>query len=246
MCELHRLMTDRLMFKQIKELASSVSEVFWPRCCVICGRQLAGFQHHLCESCSSTLPRIPAGYDGMKDRLGLFPNIVQAHGWLHYGRHEPMTRLLINIKYRGGQRLARHVGEQMAWELFRTGMFTGVDCIMPVPLHYGRLLKRGYNQSYELARGVSYVLNVPVINGLKARRHKSQTRMSPLKRLNNVEGAYYISSRSPLLGTPGYRHILLIDDVCTTGSTLRNCIGVLTEALPADVHISVLTLAMAH
>ncbi|MCM1320281.1 MAG: hypothetical protein NC217_07875 [Muribaculaceae bacterium] len=230
-----------------RELTASLSEILWPRCCAICGHQLNAHQHYICDSCTSSLPYIPAGYDGMYDRLGLIPNLRQAHSWLFYGRHEPVSRLLVSIKYHGYQRLARHIGEQMARDLYPTGIFTDVDCIVPVPLHYSRRLKRGYNQSHELALGVASVTNLPVINGLKAHRHKSQTSMSNTKRQLNVEGVYYLPANSPLLenGASKYRHILLIDDVCTTGATLRNCISSLSGTEGPNVNISVLTLAIA-
>ena len=110
--------------------------------------------------------------------------------------------------------------------------------IAPVPLSLTRLIARGYNQSYRLALGVSDVTSLPVINALRASRHGSQTRLGAEERSRNARGIY--SARPEALD--GVSHLLLIDDIVTTGATLRACLETLHDASPA-MAISVLALA---
>lgn len=226
-----------------------VSEILWPRCCHICGKQLAAHEKFLCDACMAGLPKVPTSYDGMKDRLGWLPNLVSAHSWLHYGRHLTTAKLLTDIKYHGHSKLMYYLGKKMVEAMSLSGIFHQVDAIVCVPLHFRRRLKRGYNQSEVLARALSKQTSIPFVNALKAHSHRTQTRMSGQARAANVEGVYYINPGTPLLTEPAkYKHILLIDDVCTTGATLRNCCATLNDALlPYNPHlkISVLTLCMA-
>lgn len=241
------------MMNRLAEIPAAVGELIWPRTCHSCGVPLSAHQHFICDVCMASLPRVPYGgkeegslhINDTEGRLAACRALVKAGSWIYYGRHEPSSQLLQDMKYRGCRRLARHLGRLMAAELETTGIFQGADCIVPVPLHFMRRLKRGYNQSRVLAEGVSEITGLPVIDALLARRHTSQTHMTYARRLTNVRGIYSINPRSPLARDGAkYKHILLLDDVCTTGSTLLNCADALTAARP-DIRISALTLALA-
>ncbi|MCM1006104.1 MAG: hypothetical protein NC402_07395 [Prevotella sp.] len=229
----------------LSDILNSAGELIWPRNCHVCKQPLPSHTQFVCSLCNSRLPRVPVVESPpILDRFALCRNIVSNHAWLFYGRHEVTADLLQDIKYRGCYRLARRMGYSMAWELGITGVFNAVDAIVPVPLHFTRRLKRGYNQTYEICRGVSQITGLPIINALKARYHKSQTHLSHQRRMSNVEGRYFFNQACKLgIGNPAPT-VLLVDDVCTTGSTLLNCAEALAQAIP-DIRIRVLTLTRA-
>lgn len=227
------------MISRLFALPVAIGELIWRRSCHVCDGTLAAHQHYICDVCAARLPRVPIGSYQLADRLSLMCQPSRAHAWLFYGRHEESRHLLHDIKYRGCRRLARYLGRAMAWELQISGVFNGVEAIVPVPLHIFRYLHRGYNQSMELAHGVGEVTHIPVVNVLRAHRHRTQTRLSRDMRASNVQGKYYLPKSVKL----DYAHILLIDDVCTTGATLRSCIEAIRSRYP-EMQISVLTLAL--
>lgn len=236
-----------------RDILAAVSEVIWPRTCHVCGAVLPSHTDYICSACMAELPRLGfcaedahgAPVSLTAERLAACGRDVRAFSWMDYTRHSPYAGLLHDIKYRGCSRLARHLGRTMALDLLPTGFFNGVDVLVPVPLHFMHRIRRGYNQSEMLARGVADILDVPVINPLRARKHRSQTRLSDTRRLDNVKGVYRPDKGHPLFapGLTAWNHVLLIDDVCTTGATLCEVAGALTSGR-ANLRISVLTLAL--
>lgn len=126
----------------------------------------------------------------------------------------------------------------MALKLQREGFFEGIECIIPVPLHWRRRLKRGYNQSEQLALGVSQITGLPVLTGYvrRVRNNKTQTRMSHSERIENVKDLFWVRRPIPHL------HVLLIDDVITTGATMLSFAESIVASKPG-VRISILSLA---
>jgi predicted amidophosphoribosyltransferase len=119
--------------------------------------------------------------------------------------------------------------------------FDGIDMVTAVPLHRSKLAHRGYNQSEYLARGIADALSIPYLETLKAiRPHSTQTHKGALERWQNIQGNYALNKNADLLAG---KHILLVDDVITTGSTLIACATQL-KAIP-DVKVSLFTLAAA-
>lgn len=144
----------------------------------------------------------------------------QAGATLQFKSRGLTQRLMHEIKYRNNQDLAVELGLWMGRQLADSGRFHEIDSIVPVPLHPRKLKQRGYNQSELLARGISDSLDVPLLeNKLQRIVHSpSQTRKSRWARFVNTAGAFSFDSRA------GGRHVLLVDDVITTGSTVCACI----------------------
>ena len=166
--------------------------------------------------------------------------IEKAHSYLLYRHDSDANRLLAQLKYNHRPDLGRWLGRMMARELRPKGFFTDVECIIAVPLHWRRHWSRGYNQSYELACGVAEVTGLPLLRRQvrRVRNNESQTRKSGEERIQNVQNLFIARPALP------YRHVLLVDDVLTTGSTLTSCAKALLQANP-DVRFSILTLARA-
>ena len=149
-----------------------------------------------------------------------------------------MAQLVYELKYHGRPDIGEDMGRLMAYEMQLARFFDGIDVLLPVPLSKKRLRQRGYNQSEMLARGVSEVTGLPVVTKALRREHfqKSQTLLNRQERRENVEGTFILKRPELLEG----KHVLLIDDICTTGATLLAC----GEALRAvnGIRISILTL----
>ncbi len=225
-------------------LFSSFWSLFFPSCCLVCNQLLVESEHGLCVTCHMELPVAPAVYD-LPDRIESFLQgavpVAGASAWLGYQKESRYRRLIFQLKYKGNQEAARSLGRWMAVTFRQEGFFDGVDLLVPVPLHSRRYSQRGYNQSECIAQGVSAVTGIPLAADLVCRiRHTpTQTRLDADHRWENVKDSFDL--RKPLLAEG--KHILLIDDVFTTGATVAACALAFREV--REVKVSVLTLAVA-
>lgn len=218
-------------------------DFIYPPVCHICGKRLSAGEHYLCLKCIDELPRTL--YHRIRDNnmemrfAGLF-HFERATAFCFYSRNSNFSQLIQDFKYRKMPGLAERMGELMGDELNMAGFFNDVDVIIPVPMHYLKRWKRGYNQARHLALGVSKSTDIPVSDNLYARRpHRTQTAMTLAQRRENLKDCFNVRNCDNLKG----RHVLLVDDVCTTGSTLATAAEALSELVP-DVKISLLTLGV--
>lgn len=218
-----------------------VDFLFPPRCHV-CGSALAPHERFACSHCLSGLPR--SGYhrtsmNPMEERFaGRFP-FERATGHFIYTRDSALAILVQDMKYRAFPSIGDMLGSLVATELYSTGFFHDIDLIVPVPMHWLKQARRGYNQAERIARGISAVAGMPVELALKAiRPHKTQTSKTLAQRLSNTAGLFAPARPDSIKG----RHVLLVDDVCTTGSTLSSAAEALWTASPA--RLSILTVAV--
>lgn len=205
-------------------------DFIFPKRCHLCGAAVQGAG--LCPVCRARLPRTryhTMPMNEMEQRFaGRFP-FERASGHIFYSSGSDLSVLMQNLKYRGFKGLARELGGMMGEELAFTGFLSDVDCIVPVPIHFFKKALRGYNQSEEIARGAGEALGLPVITALKAVRwHRTQTALTREQRIRNTTGIYRVAKGFDLSG----RHILLLDDVCTTGATMAAAAEALLAAAP--------------
>ena len=167
--------------------------------------------------------------------------VERGSAFLHYAKGGDVRKLLSELKYQGNAKLGLFMGRCMARELLASGFFEGIDGIMPVPLHRRKQRMRGYNQSRMLAEGISAVTGIPLWDSLLVRTQftETQTRKGSYERWLNVRDVFECPSPEVMAG----KHVLLVDDVMTTGATLVACGDALREV--KGLRISVLTLAMA-
>lgn len=220
-----------------------ILDLISPRQCVICGKRLSITERALCSSCYLHLPRTTyqfTPYDNPMTQLfwGLAP-VSRAAALFFYEPHSEGAQLVYDLKYADRPDIGEDMGRMMAEEMRMACFFDGVDMIIPVPLSPKRQRQRGYNQSERLVQGIHEVTGLPVYAKALRRKHfhQSQTSLMRHQRQENVAEMFELSDTNGLEG----KHILLVDDVCTTGATLSACAHIL-DTIPR-VRISVLTLA---
>jgi ComF family protein len=219
-------------------------DLLLPRICPVCGRVLLRGEKYLCLRCISDLPLTYFWSWPENPAEGRFierVNIVRASSLFFYRDESPYKNIIHLFKYKGSRGLGAYMGCMLGEKLLESGAYNDIDIILPVPLHPLKRWKRGYNQASIIARSVGEVLRKPVIEGslVRARYTMSQTKKDALQREKNVSGAFKIRKEFLLKG----RHILLIDDVLTTGATLGACAAAVLELDGCSV--SVATLAFA-
>lgn len=228
----------------LRPFAKSLLDLFFPRYCCVCGRRLMWAEPHTCIACLSHLPltHIEGERGNVVERLIYDEKFspCRAASLLYYAPHSPSSLIFLQFKYFHNPSVAVSYGRLMAGALWPSGFFRGIDLLVPVPLAPARQHKRGYNQSERLAHGVGEVTGLPVDNTSLVRTvdNPSQTQLQPEARRKNVEGIFRLVSPERVAG----KHILLIDDVITTGSTACACARALQTA--PGVSVSVLSLGL--
>lgn len=220
----------------------------FPRKCPVCGGRLYG-DEVICISCLSAMPytyyhRTPD--NRLVQRLSFNIPVNRASGCFFYVAESPYHQILHQLKYRGRAWLGVGMGQLMATHICAddASFFEGVDALIPVPLHQKREGLRGYNQSALLAKGISEVVGIPVVNDAIYRvvDNPTQTHLTDTERWENVQGIFQVSSE--VIGRLHGKHLMLVDDVTTTGATLASCAEVLYKAVP-QCRISVIVLGVA-
>lgn len=168
--------------------------------------------------------------------------VERAAAWFFYRSGTTVSQMIHEMKYNHQPQLARHLGQLAAEEMKTDGFFDGVDLLVPVPLTRRRERQRGYNQSREIARGISEITGVTIVERavMRTRFEESQTRKNAAERMANVEGVFELTDAAAVSG----RHVMLVDDVMTTGATLSACCRQLLSA--PGTKVSTFALAFAH
>lgn len=203
--------------------------LFYPDVCYTCGTSLSKSEKILCAGCYHHLPRTRFHDDPENPVVRSFwgrVNIRSATSYLYFRRGGITQKLLHRFKYRGEKEIGTYLGREFGDELANSNSFSNIDVIIPVPLHPKKQRKRGFNQSLVIARGASDRLNAEVYANTVVRRvHTStQTRKGRYERWANVENIFELRESERLSG----KHVLVIDDVITTGATMEACLHALS------------------
>ena len=257
------LMDPRLKRLNLKSLALSLTDLVMPRVCLCCGRGLLPCERHLCSVCMADLPLTHfegARVNPMADKLNSLVNAesyLQASALFYYtGEYKKITQALkYGRNFGAGHFIAGMLGRRLASSSF----WAGADVVCPVPLHWTRRLKRGYNQAEVIAQDIARELGAEYVPGLlrRIRRTGTQTRLASDARAQNVAAAFEARPVWPRATTNSRSlwergdfsdgaakiRILLVDDVCTTGATLAACCRALMDEFGNSVEIAVATLA---
>lgn len=221
----------------IKEIA----DFLLPRTCHVCGSLLHDSEREICVRCIESLPRSRYHLMDMNPVERRFAGIVpfvRATGHFIYSRNSDLAAAIHDMKYRQFPRLGYRLGEIAGSELNMAGFFDGADCVQGVPMHWRKKARRGYNQADFIARGIADSVGLQVVDVLRAvRSHKTQTAMTLEQRQANLSGSFVVSHPDALKG----RGLVIVDDVCTTGATMRTIASAVADAVP-DCRIYLLSL----
>lgn len=230
------------MLAKIAEYPTDFYRLFFPKICGGCNITLAKGEHHLCLNCRTTLPF--TNFENIKNNPveKLFfgrVNIEFATSMLFFSQTEKVQNILHNIKYNEQKELAVYIGNIFGERLQNSPFLNNVSTIIPVPLHPQKEHLRGYNQSTLFAKGVNKILNIDLQddNLVRVVNTSTQTKKSRLERIENVENVFKVKYPEQLKN----KHILLLDDVLTTGATLESCAQTLIEN--ANCTVSIVTIA---
>lgn len=227
-----------------KDIGDDFLSLFFPRLCIACGAHLVKGEKVLCTGCLLSMARTDfhAKRENTLEKAFWGRCLVErAAAFSVYNRGSRIRKLIHALKYEGRKDTGRMLGELYGSILAESGFMDGIDLIIPVPLHPARQRKRGYNQSECIAEGLSASTHVPMRVNIIRRTGVTgtQTRSGRYERWENVKGLFQVPDPVPLRE----RHILLVDDVITTGSTMEACVNALHDA--ASVRVSLVALAAA-
>lgn len=232
------------MLKKIKQWLGAAADVVMPRTCPVCGLTLGSDEQWICRKCLAALPRTryeEVDFNTMEQLFAGRVPIERATAYFFYEKGSPYSSILHDIKYRSMPQMGQWLTARAVGDMAGSHFFENIDVVTAVPLHRSKLAHRGYNQSEHLARGIADALGIPYVEVLKAvRPHSTQTHKGALERWQNIQGNYTLRKEADQLAG---KHILLVDDVVTTGATLTVCASLLKN-IPG-VSVSLFTLSAA-
>lgn len=211
---------------------ADILDFFLPRTCHLCGCQLRDSETTFCVRCIETLPRslyhlMPM--NPMERRFAGIVPFVRATGHFIYSRNSELAGAIHDMKYRKFPSVGRRLGEIVGDELNMAAFFEGADLVAGVPMHWRKKALRGYNQSEYIAEGISIATGLPVAKILEASKpHKTQTAMTLEQRQANLSGSFKIKDHDAIRG----KGLVIVDDVCTTGATLRTLAEIISAEVP--------------
>jgi ComF family protein len=219
----------------LKDLA----KLLFPRHCTCCDEQLNKGEALLCIKCEYDLPY--TDFHSYQDNLlakqfwGRIP-LYSAMALLYFTKGNKTQKLIHELKYRNHPQIGVLLGRKIGERLLLSQSHTPFDYIIPVPIHLKRKRTRGYNQSEQIAAGIAAVLNIPVHTGIlqKTKETGSQTKHERFRRFENLIQAFTILKPELVKGN----HILLVDDVVTTGATLEACAFCLQQYQPSNLSLA--------
>lgn len=231
--------------RQIEQFYDNLLHLVYPEQCICCELELSSSEKHLCTICKNELHH--TDYEKYTDDTALdklFWGRVQVEAifsLLYYKKNEQSRRILHRLKYNNRPDLAKHMGELIGERIQKTPPFDKADLLIPIPIHEKKRYIRGYNQSEEIAKGIHAKTEIPIHNSFLIRsvHTESQTKKGKFERWENVQGSFALSGELPA----SVKHVIIVDDVITTGSTLETIIRLIKENYKIDV--SVISIAYA-
>ena len=226
----------------VKDFLLDIASLVYPRVCNGCHRNLFKHEQLICNKCYVSLPKTNYHLQKENPVQKIFygrADVALVSSFLFFQKKGSVQKMMHALKYKGKPEVALLLGKWYAQDLKQNNVFSTYDYIIPVPLHKKRLQKRGYNQSEFFAKGLSEVLNIPVVTDIliKTKFTETQTYKTREERVENTLSSFHVQNPERING----KNILLVDDVITTGATTEACILQLQKS--ANVSVSVASIA---
>jgi ComF family protein len=212
------------MIASIKSYLSDFAHLFFPHNCEGCGTDNLQNDEWLCTKCAYELPEtnfINTINNPVEKIFYGRINIQHAAAAFYFTKDAILQKLLIQLKYKGNQQVGLYLGMKLGEQLKAAERFNDIDAIIPLPLNPKKEIKRGYNQAQIICEGIVAVWKKPIYKNIVARKYftETQTQQNRVHRWQNMQSVFEVSDTKTLAN----KHILLIDDVITTGATLEAC-----------------------
>lgn len=226
----------------ITRIFTDFIRLFYPNLCMVCHNDLAEGESVICTSCLYHIPRTKYWYDSENPVAKIFWGrafIQNACSFFFFSKGSRYRKLLHHLKYNGKKEVGFILGKEFGNELNRVESYKNIDFIVPVPLHPKRFKQRGYNQAEEIAKGLHESMGIPVSTKtlIRSGYTETQTRKTRTERVANVSKKFRLENPEDFKG----KHVLIVDDIVTTGATLEECAATVLQA--EDSKVSIVTLA---
>jgi ComF family protein len=212
------------MISTIQSYLNDFAHLIFPHCCEGCGSDILEAHHLLCSACILKLPETNFIFKPNNPIEKIFYgrlNLTSAGAAFYFTKDSLMQHLMHELKYKNNKDIAIYLGKLLGIQLLQSGRFDSVDVLVPLPLNPKREAKRGYNQAEMICRGISEVMNITIEKKAVQRSvfTQTQTNQNRISRWQNMDGVFTIDNIAALQN----KHVLLVDDIVTTGATLEAC-----------------------
>ncbi len=227
----------------VKEIKDAVLHLLFPHVCSGCGNDIVSQESMLCMRCIDAMPETNFELHANNPVEKTFWGRLQLNGataQYYFTKESLMQHLMHQFKYKGNKELGLQLGRLMGEQIKRSGRFE-VDALIPLPLFPAKEKRRGYNQATILCQGMAESMKVPIVDKaiIRPQFTETQTKKGRIERWKNMEGKFVLASPEAIKN----KHLMLVDDVVTTGATLEACGIELLKAV--NVKLSVATLCVA-
>lgn len=218
------------MLQSLSGYFNNFFHLIYPHFCEGCGSDALSTNHILCASCLADLPE--TGFSSIEENVieKRFYGRLKLHAAtaaFYFTQQSLMQHLMHQLKYKGNKQVGIYLGKLLGEQIKTSNRFNEVDVIIPLPLNPKREFKRGYNQATMIAQGVAEALNKPIIENAVVREvfTSTQTKQDRIHRFKNMDGVFATQNKAAI----NNKHILLIDDIITTGATIEACANIIIQ-----------------
>lgn len=226
------------------DIVSPLVHLFYPHNCIGCGSDVIEKENLLCLECINDLPHTSFALHANNQVEKIFWGRLQIHSAMsefYFSKDSIIQNCIHEFKYRSNKKAGLYFGKMIGKSILNSNRFLNIDALIPLPLFNQKEIKRGFNQSAILCEGIKGIMKIPVItkNVIRIIPTETQTKKGRTQRWENVEKSFSVVDKEALKG----KHVLLVDDVITTGATMEACGA---EILKTEgVILSLATLAVA-